>query len=516
MRDNLQLAAVLKDIDVIRIQGSTRGQVASICYDSRKCGSGSLFVAIPGLKTDGHQYIPEALARGARYIVHEQEFRPPAGVTAIQVGDSRLILGRLGRNFFHHPSQDLCLIAVTGTNGKTTVTYLVEAILRAAGLRPGVLGTVNYRYGDKVLPAPNTTPESFDMHQILRQMADAGVTHVIAEVSSHAVDLRRIDDCDFDLGIFTNLSQDHLDYHGDMERYFAAKKRFFSDVLPHSQKKRPRQMIVNGDDPWGEILQREVPLSGLTFGIDRPADLRAVSFTLSPRSTEALLEWQREKIPVSSPLIGRHNLYNILAAAAAALAIDIPTKDILTGIGAMTCVPGRLEKVNRPGEPEVLVDYAHTEDALAKVLKNLAAFRTNRLITVFGCGGDRDRSKRPLMGRAAVRGSDIAILTSDNPRSEDPLAILGEIEVGVIGEGVGKYDREELLAEPPVQGYAVIPDRLTAIETAIAIARPGDIVLIAGKGHEDYQIVGSRRLFFDDRLAARAALDKHRSSEAPS
>ena len=393
MRDNLQLAAVLKDIDVIRIQGSTRGQVASICYDSRKCGSGSLFVAIPGLKTDGHQYIPEALARGARYIVHEQEFQPPAGVTAIQVGDSRLILGRLGRNFFHHPSQDLCLVAVTGTNGKTTVTYLIEAILKVAGLRPGVLGTVNYRYGGKVLPAPNTTPESFDMHQILRQMIEAGVSHVIAEVSSHAVDLRRIDDCDFDLGIFTNLSQDHLDYHGDMERYFAAKKRFFSDVLPHSQKKRPRQMIVNGDDPWGEILQREVPLSGLTFGIDRPADLRAVSFTLSPRGTEALLAWQR-KDSRFSPLIGRHNLYNILAAAAAALAIDIPTKDIGRDRHHDLC-SGKAGKGEPSGEPEVLVDYAHTEDALAKVLKNLAAFRTNRLITVFGCGGDRDRGKRP-------------------------------------------------------------------------------------------------------------------------
>jgi len=508
VRQQLQLAHVLKNIEVISIQGDARDEVAAICYDSRRCGPGSMFVAVPGLQTDGHQFISAALAQGARFIVHERDFQPPAGVTAIRVGDCRRILGRLGKNFFSHPSAELCLLAVTGTNGKTTVTYLMEAIFQAAGLRPGVLGTVNYRYSGKILPAPNTTPESFDMHRILRQMAAAGVSHVIAEVSSHAVALRRIDDCDFDLGIFTNLSQDHLDYHGNMESYFAAKKRFFSEVLPGSQKNRPRRMIVNGDDPWGERLRREVALPALTFGIDRPADLRAESFTLSPQGTEATLQYRGEACRLFSPLIGRHNLYNILAAAAAALAVGIPAAAIRDGIGAVTHVPGRLEKVNRPGEPEVLVDYAHTDDALAKVLKNLAAFRENRLITVFGCGGDRDRGKRPLMGRAAVGGSDLAIMTSDNPRSEDPLAILAEIEAGVADEGVGKYSREELLGRTPPRGYAVIPDRLTAIETAIAIARPGDIVLIAGKGHEDYQLVGGRRLFFDDRLAARAALDK--------
>jgi len=512
----LLLADVLKDIDTIGIRGDTGGEVTSICYDSRRCEKGSLFVAIPGLKTDGHRYIPDALARGASFIMHQEDFQPPAGITAVQVADSRRILGRLGKNFFCHPSAALSLLAVTGTNGKTTVTYLLEAIIKAAGFCPGVLGTVNYRYGGEVLPAPNTTPESFDMHQILRQMAAGGVSHVIAEVSSHAVDLRRIDDCDFDLGIFTNLSQDHLDYHGDMESYYAAKKRFFTEVLPGSQKNRPWRMVVNSDDPWGERLHREVALPSLTFGIDRPADVRAESFILSPQGTETRLRWSGGSCQLASALIGRHNLYNILAAAAAALAVGIPAEAIRNGIGAVSHVPGRLEKVNRPGEPEVLVDYAHTDDALDKVLKNLATFRKSRIITVFGCGGDRDRGKRPLMGRAALRGSDIAIMTSDNPRSEDPLAILGEIEAGVTGEGVEKFSREELLDRTPPRGYAVIPDRLTAIETAIAIARPGDIVLIAGKGHEDYQIVGARRLFFDDRLAARAALDKAPHREQPS
>lgn len=467
-----------------------------------------MFVAIPGLKADGHRFIPEALSRGASFIVHERDFTVPAGVTAIQVRDSRRVLGRLGRNFYRHPSGEMCLLAVTGTNGKTTVTYLLEAMIRAAGLQPGVLGTVNYRYGDAVLPAPHTTPESLDMHRILRRMADAGARHVIAEVSSHAVDLRRIDDCDFDLGVFTNLSQDHLDYHGNMERYYAAKKRFFSEVLPRSRKNRPWRAIINSDDPWGERLRREVALPALTFGIDGPADVRAAVLAMTPRGTEARLQHGGREAEFSSSLMGRHNLYNILAAAAAALAIGIPIEAIVAGIAAVTRVPGRLEKVSRPGEPEVLVDYAHTEDALAKVLKNLAAFRKNRLIAVLGCGGDRDRGKRPLMGRAAVRGSDIVILTSDNPRSEDPLAILGEIEAGVVGAGAERHSREELLDRPPSRGYAVIPDRLVAIETAIAMARSDDIVLIAGKGHEDYQIVGAQRLFFDDRQAARAALDK--------
>lgn len=516
MRDIVQLTTILQDIDVIRIQGPGRGTVASICYDSRQCEPDGMFVAVPGLKTDGHQFISEAMARGARFIVHERDFTPPPGVTAIQVGNSRRILGRLGRNFYRHPSASLCLIAVTGTNGKTTVTYLLEAIFAAAGGRPGVLGTVNYRYGGTVLPAPNTTPESCDMHRILRNMVDAGVSHVIAEVSSHAIDLQRSDDCDFDLGIFTNLSQDHLDYHGDMERYFAAKERFFLDVLPRSQKGRPLRMIVNGDDPWGRRLCREAALPALTFGIENPGDIRAEAFTLGPGGTEARINWHGRTFTLTSPLIGRHNLYNILAATAAALAVGIPEADIRAGIKTLTRVPGRLEKVNHPGEPEVLVDYAHTEDALAKVLSNLAAFRKSRLITVFGCGGDRDRGKRPLMGRAAVRGSDIAVLTSDNPRSEDPLAIIQEIEAGITGEEIRKFSPAELLAQNPDRGYTVIPDRLTAIETAVAMAAPSDIILIAGKGHEDYQIVGPRRLFFDDRLAAREALDKYRHRDGQS
>ncbi len=488
------------------MQGNANGQVSSICYDSRKCEDDCLFVAIPGLKVDGHNYITEAMKRGARFIMHERDFTPPAGITAIQVGDSRRVLGVLGKNFFGHPSSGLCLIAVTGTNGKTTVTYILESIIKAAGFTPGVLGTVNYRYGGTVMPAPNTTPESFDMQRILRQMVDAGVSHVIAEVSSHAVDLQRVDDCDFDLGIFTNLSQDHLDYHGNMESYFSVKKRFFADVLPLSQKGRPIRMIVNRDDPWGRRLLSEVPLPAWSFGIETPGDIRVESFTLTPQKTEALVCRHGGASLISSSLIGRHNLYNILAAAAGALALGIAEKDIIAGIGNLHSVPGRLERVNLPGEPDVFVDYAHTEDALEKVLQNLSSFHRKRIITVFGCGGDRDRGKRPLMGRAAVTLSDLALLTSDNPRSENPADILKEIEAGIPKEGIRKYSEEEVHTKLMEKGYAVIPDRKTAIETAIGIAGKGDIVLVAGKGHEDYQLIGAERLFFDDRIVAREAL----------
>lgn len=506
----MELLNILQDIEIVQLRGNARGQVSSICYDSRKCEENSLFVAISGLKTDGHNFIPEALGKGARFILHERDFTPPDGITAIKVGDSRRILGVLGKNFFGHPSAELCLIAVTGTNGKTTITYILESIIKSAGFSPGVLGTVNYRYGGTVMPAPNTTPESFEMHRILRQMAAAGVSHVIAEVSSHAIDLQRVDDCDFDLGIFTNLSQDHLDYHGNMESYFSAKKRFFTDVLPRSQKGRPTRMIANGDDPWGKRLLGEVTLPAWSFGVDAPGDIRAERFSLTPQETEALVCRTGSTFRISSSLIGRHNLYNILAAAAGALALGIPEKDVVTGIASLKNIPGRLERVNLPGEPDVFVDYAHTEDALEKVLQNLSSFQSNRIITVFGCGGDRDRGKRPLMGRAAATLSDLAILTSDNPRSEDPLDILREIEEGVAKEGIGKYPAEEVQGKHPGKGYTVIPDRRTAIEKAIAIAEKGDIILIAGKGHEDYQLIGKERLFFDDRLVAREALGRLR------
>jgi UDP-N-acetylmuramoyl-L-alanyl-D-glutamate--2,6-diaminopimelate ligase len=504
----MQLSLLMKGIDPLGITGRMDGEVSSVCYDSRKCHKDSLFVAISGLKADGHEFIADALTRGARFIIHEGEFHPPAGITSIRVRDSRRCLGILGKNFFGDPSAGICLIAVVGTNGKTTVTYLIESILRTARCTVGVLGTVNYRYGGRTLPAPNTTPESFEMQRIIREMADHGVTHIVAEVSSHALDLRRVDDCAFDLGIFTNLTQDHLDYHRTMDNYFQAKKRFFTEVLPAGRKNRPHKMIVNSDDPWGRRILREVgqEVGGkrLTYGIESPCDVAAPSFHLSIDGIEATLLLKGEKISVSSLLLGKFNLSNILAAVAGAYALGIPTRSIRDGIAALIHVPGRLEKVSTTGQPAVFIDYAHTDDALRRVLQNLSLFRTGRIITVFGCGGDRDRGKRPLMGEAASDYSDLAIVTSDNPRTEDPLSIIREIETGI---RTAKFtEADDPARHPTVRGYLIIPDRKAAIAAAIGLANSKDIVLIAGKGHEDYQIIGTTKYPFDDRVIAREEL----------
>jgi UDP-N-acetylmuramoyl-L-alanyl-D-glutamate--2,6-diaminopimelate ligase len=500
----MRLSELTRGIEVLEIKGNHDGEVRSVCYDSRQCKPDGLFVAIPGFRTDGHEFITDAIARGGRFILHERDFLPPSGVTAIRVRDSRQVLGRLGGNFFGHPSASLCLIAVVGTNGKTTITYLLEAILRAAGHSVGVLGTVDYRYGEKHFPAPNTTPESFEMQRILREMADHGVTHVVSEVSSHAIDLRRVDDCAFDLGIFTNLTQDHLDYHKTIENYFQAKQRFFTEVLPGGGKNHPRRMIVNGDDPFGQRIIREVGGGRITYGLDNSCDVHPNHFHLSLGGIDAKLNIEDEALDITSPLMGRFNLYNILAAAAAARAIGIPGRAIRNGIAGLTQVPGRLEKVSTAGQPAVFVDYAHTDDALRRVLQNLTLFRAKRIITVFGCGGDRDRGKRPLMGGAAAALSDLTIVTSDNPRMEDPLEIIREIEMGIRAP---KFtDIPEFRRIPEQKGYIVLSDRKEAIAAAIGLAEPADIVLIAGKGHEDCQIIGSRKLPFDDRMIAREEL----------
>lgn len=509
----MHIRDLLKDFEPLHIAGNYSGNVSAISYDSRHCEKNSLFVAIPGLKVDGHDYITEAVARGARFIVYERDYLPPSGVTAIKVLDSRRVLGILGRNFHKDPSAGMCLIGVTGTNGKTTVTYLLESILKAAGFKVGVLGTVNYRFNEKVLPAPNTTPESYEMQKILRIMADAGITHVIAEVASHAVDLKRVDDCSFDMGIFTNLSRDHLDYHGTMENYFLTKKRFFDNILP-SGKKHRKFMILNGDDPWGQRLFREVRtgVPSQTFGIETECDMTADPFTLSLEGIKARIHTAPLSFAIVSPLIGKFNLYNILAAAMAAVSLNIPESFIRTGVAKLKKVPGRLEKISKSDEPAVFVDYAHTDDALRRVLQNLSAFKKRKIVTVFGCGGDRDRGKRPLMGKAAVSFSDMTIVTSDNPRTENPLAIIGEIEKGIREIPVNKISPETLNNESDEKSYTIIPDRKKAIEKAVSLAAPSDIVLVAGKGHENYQIIGQARMPFDDRKIAKTAL-KNRSGK---
>lgn len=504
----MQLQAVLKDIGILQFSGKMEGDVSAICYNSKKCERNSLFVAVSGLKFDGHYYITEAVDRGAKFIIHEKDYTPPPGVISIRVPDSRRVLGVLGKNFHNDPSSRLCLIGITGTNGKTTVTYLLESILDAAGFRVGVLGTVNYRFSGKMLPAPNTTPESYELQRILREMIDQEITHAVMEVSSHAIDLRRIDDCSFDMGIFTNFSQDHLDYHKTLENYYQAKKRFFDEILPSGKKSRHSVIVINADDPWGQRLLKEVgtriPIR--TFGMESVCDTTVSKYILSLEGISADITTGERSFAISSSLIGKFNLYNILAAVAASRSLNIPDEFIQKGIENLKNVPGRLEKIIVPGKPDVFVDYAHTEDALLRVLQNLSAFKKERIITVFGCGGDRDRGKRPLMGNAATTWSDLSILTSDNPRTEDPLSIISQIEAGICKSSVKKFLPEEINNNAAEKGYVVIPDRKKAIETAVSLAGASDIVLIAGKGHENYQIIGIESLPFDDRHVAKEAL----------
>ena len=502
----MKLSQLIEGLNIITISGETSGEVSSLCFSADKCGAQSLFVAIPGLKNDGHDFIDEAISRGARCIVYEKDRKISSSVTAIKVPDSRRALGILSRNYFGHPSAGLTLIAVMGTNGKTTISYLLESIFKEAGLKCGVLGTVNYRYNDKVYDAPNTTPESYEMQRILRAMADDGVTHVVAEVSSHAVDLKRVDDCDFDLGIFTNLTRDHLDYHVTMENYYQAKKRFFAEILPGSRKVHSQKMVINADDEYGQRILQEISLPALTYGIERDCAIRSSVYDLSLNGITAEINLAGTRFPVTSPLIGKFNLYNILAAAGAAFILHIPAPVIKKGVESLSHVPGRLESVTSAEDFNVFVDYAHTDDALRRVLQNLSELKKNKIITVFGCGGNRDRGKRPLMGEAATRFSDLTIITSDNPRQEDPMDIISEIETGIDGREVKKNEPDNLKLNEGGRIYTVIPERKKAIEAAINAAGKADIVLIAGKGHEDYQILGTEKTPFDDCIVARQIL----------
>lgn len=503
----MKLSQLIDGLDILSMSGHASDDVSGICFSADQCEKNSLFVAIPGLKNDGHDFIDEAISHGARFIVCEKDRQCPPQVTVIKVSNSRLALSMLSKNYFGHPSSSLTCVAVMGTKGKTTITYLLESILKAAGLNCGVLGTVNYRYHDKTFAAPNTTPESYEMHKIMRAMVDEGVTHVVAEVSSHAVDLRRVDDCDFDLGIFTNLTRDHLDYHVTMENYFQAKKRFFAEILPRSKKRHAQKMVINADDPWGKRILQEVSLPALTYGTANDCAIKTVNYELSLNGIKAEINLAGDTVFIKSPLIGKFNLYNILAALGAAFILHIPVPVIQKGIEKLSHVPGRLEAVVASVGFNIFVDYAHTDDALRRVLQNLTELKQKRIITVFGCGGNRDRGKRPLMADAATTLSDLTIITSDNPRMEDPLSIIAEIETGIDQEKVRKVASENLKFNGDARRYTVVPERRKAIETAMSAAAQGDIVLIAGKGHEDYQILGTQKVPFDDRTVVKQILE---------
>jgi UDP-N-acetylmuramyl-tripeptide synthetase len=438
-------------------------------------------------------------------------------VPTVTVPDTRAALGPLAARFYGDPSRSLVLVGVTGTNGKTTVTLLLESILNAAGYQPGVIGTIDCHFAGRRLPSPVTTPEAPDLQRMLSEMRAAGVTHAVMEVSSHAVDLRRIDGCAFDVGVFTNLTQDHLDYHGTLDAYWACKRRFFTDHLARGAKQNAA-MVVNGDDARGRSLANEnLPIRRFVVGQSRDDMIRTDVFRADLTGAAGELVLGDARIPFRTRLIGAHNLENIRCAAGAGLALGLAPEVIRDGVAALTAVPGRLEPVRDSAGRFVFVDYAHTPDALEHALSALRPLTRGRLICVFGCGGDRDRTKRPLMAEAAGRGADVAVVTSDNPRTEDPDAIIEDIRPGLERAGVpylpadALADPDEAGHQPPggnrrAVGYGVEPDRRRAIFLAVAAARPGDAVLIAGKGHETYQIVGRERRSFDDREVARSAL----------
>jgi len=483
-------------------------EIGSIHYRAQDVEPGGLFVAIQGLSADGHDFIDEALARGASAIVTQKPVGAPGqgDPIVVEVENTRRALAALSGRFYGDPSENMVVIGITGTNGKTTTAFIIESILENAGFNVGVLGTLNCRYSGKTMESPMTTPESLDLQRILADMLHHGVTHVVMEVSSHAIDLFRVDSCCFDVGVFTNLSQDHLDYHGDMDSYWSCKKRFFTQHLNLASHKRRAKAVINCDDAKGPELAGVPGITALTTGCAEDHMVRSRQFQCDLSGITGEIASPAGAFEFESPLVGMHNLENILCAAGTGIALDLPLEAIKDGIEAVSCVPGRLEHVLNDTDRFVYVDYAHTPDALENVLSALKSMSGSRIICIFGCGGDRDKDKRPRMGEIAGRLSDLAVITSDNPRTEDPAEIIDHIVKGMDKVAPGRYLASDLTAGFETQGYVIEPDREKAIRLGISVSLPDDTVLIAGKGDERYQIIGNRRVPFDDRKEAKAAL----------
>ncbi|MBE0602392.1 MAG: UDP-N-acetylmuramoyl-L-alanyl-D-glutamate--2,6-diaminopimelate ligase [Deltaproteobacteria bacterium] len=478
-------------------------EIKGIRVDSRDVRPGDLFVALAGAKADGHDFLDAAARAGAAAALVERDLPSPP-LPVLRVPSTTEALRKAAVAFHGDPSGRLRVAGITGTNGKTTVTYLLEGILRAAGRVPAVIGTIDYRVGGKVLRKGLTTPFPHDLQAVLAESLAAGATDLVMEVSSHSAAQGRIDGVRFDLGIFTNLTRDHLDFHGDMESYFQAKARFFREYLPAGGKRTG--VALNGDDPYGERLAQEFP-SALTFGFSRSWEMFPLEMEMTWEGSRMELATPAGRLPLRSRLIGEHNVSNIMAAVSAALLLSVPPEAIPAGIESVRSIPGRLEPIDNDRSLHVFVDYAHTPDGMDRVLTTLRGLADARLITVFGCGGNRDRGKRPEMGRIAALRSDVVVVTSDNPRNEDPGAIIAEIVPGLNSEGFVE-------ARGPVEWddgyYLVVNDRKAAIAAALSLAEEGDTVAIVGKGHEDVQIVGDRRLPFDDRGVVRDVLAQGR------
>ena len=502
------------------VPGSWPGEdpkIASVHARAEDVLPGGLFIAIKGFTADGHDYIDEAVERGAVAVVAQKRVATPARLVVVK--DTRKAMASIAARFYNNPSRDLVVTGISGTNGKTTTVWILETILAVAGLKTGVIGTVNLRYDGKIFDNPVTTPESLELQKILFDMKSSGVTHVIMEVSSHGIDLKRINHCAFDAAVFTNLSQDHLDYHKTMQQYFNCKKRFFTRRVPEGGKNAAA--VINVDDEKGADIARAVACETYRVTTGRDGDVCCHDPITDISGVRGTLCIGDDSVPFASNLIGRFNLENILCAAGAAHVLGIPLETIQRGIQGCSKVPGRLEKIDNSGSRHIFVDYAHSPDALASILQTLKSTSGARLILVFGCGGDRDRAKRPMMGRIAAENSDLAIVTSDNPRTEDPLAIIDDILQGIAGynagnrKGEGDPDTGEGARQNRRFGCLVEPDRKKALENAVRLSKPGDIIVAAGKGHETYQILNTGVVDFDDRAVLKEACEKSFSCPSP-
>jgi len=481
----MRLEELIRGLETVMVKGDTGIEITSVTSDSRSVADGSLFVALTGSRSDGHRFIADAVRKGAIAYVAERDTMTDEDdvAAAVIVKDSRDALALVASRFYGVPSQYMHLIGITGTNGKTTTSYLLKRILEVWGKETGLTGTIRYMIGTRIMDASHTTPGPVEFQQILSEMKDAGCSYVVSEVSSHALDQKRVDHTRFMTAIFTNLSRDHLDYHGSMEEYFSCKKRLFTDLLDHGGT-----AVINTDDEYGTRLMNTVDRRVVTYGLGRDAEVGAGDIKQNFKGLRFSLRYMGREYSVRTPLIGMPNVYNILAAAATALSLSVPVEVVQEALCDVPGVDGRFETFSTVDGVLVVVDYAHTPDALQKLLQTVRGLDHNRIITVFGCGGDRDRGKRPMMGRIAEKGSDYVILTSDNPRFEDEGAIIRDIAGGMEGTA-----------------FETVRDREKAVTRALEIAEEGDVVVIAGKGHEDYQeIRGIRYPMRDQDLVARA------------
>lgn len=489
----MNLTQLLEYTGVTNYQGDLEKEIIGLTYDSREVKPGMMFIAIRGYKADGHEYIKDAVSKGAAAIViQDSQFRSTE-YTWIEVPDSRVAIADLSSAFYDYPAAKMNIVGVTGTNGKTTTTNLIAYVLEDSGFKTGLIGTIHNRIGNETIPVHHTTPEAPELQELLAFFHKKGASYAVMEVSSHALDLYRVRGTEYDVAVFTNLTQDHLDFHGDMEKYLAAKGKLFASLNQKGMKQRRKFAVINIDDPYAQELAEMTTAAVITYGIKRHADVRALDVKVEAGGVSFTLKYTNQEIPVLLKLTGIFNVYNALAAIAVGLVEGIPIEKIIKTLEVIKGIPGRFEKVDEGQDFTVIVDYSHTPDSLENCLKTAKEFAKGRIITVFGCGGDRDKTKRPIMGEVSARLSNFTILTSDNPRSEDPQAIIDDIIPGV--RKIVTNDK-----------YLELIDRKEAIYQAVGLARPGDVVIIAGKGHEDYQVIGSRTLSFSDPEVAKNAI----------